>query len=256
MKPRRMRHIVSVLVLLIAVSLWAQSGASYYFQQGNQAYRNGRYEVALDWYRKIIDAGYESPELYYNMGNCYFKLNRIGPAILYYEKARRLKPDDPEIRFNLQLANSRVIDRIELPPQFFLFQWWEAVKHFFTISQLTTLTAVSYVLTMTLLTLYLFLRYHHWRRWLIGLLIVTTVSTVTFSGLLVLNVHEQRNRIEGVVLSPSVTVRSAPDENSTDVFVLHEGVKLRLDEQRGEWVKISLPDGKSGWMRQEHLGLI
>ncbi|MCB0296035.1 MAG: tetratricopeptide repeat protein, partial [Calditrichaeota bacterium] len=73
-----------------------------------------------EWYRKIVDSGFEASQVYYNMGNCYYKQDRTGLAVLYYEKARKLNPNDREINENLQLANLKVKDRIELPPQFFL----------------------------------------------------------------------------------------------------------------------------------------
>jgi SH3-like domain-containing protein len=53
-----------------------------------------------------------------------------------------------------------------------------------------------------------------------------------------------------------VTVLSAPNEDSADVFVLHEGVKVRIEEVRDEWAEISLPDGKVGWVKQQVLGII
>ena len=80
--------------------------------------------------------------------------------------------------------------------------------------------------------------------------------TLFSAYILIIRVQEQKEHREAILLNPSVTVLSAPDENSTDVFVLHEGVKVHLNEQRGKWVKISLPDGKTGWMKSDALGII
>ncbi len=251
----RLRNII-VLLLTVTTLLAAQSGSKRFFEEGNQAYAQGDYHTALQWYQRIESMGYESSELYYNIGNCYYKLDEIGNAILYYERARKLTPHDKEILENLQLANLKVVDRIELPPRFILFEWWDAFKFYLTLPQLTRLSAISYVLFVLLLTLYIFLRHPRWRKVVLIFMITAAVFMLITSYLLYLNVQHEKENKEAVVLAPVVTVLSAPEENGTDVFVLHEGVKVRLGEQRGEWVKISLPDGKNGWLKMETLGVI
>jgi tetratricopeptide (TPR) repeat protein len=233
-----------------------QSGTKHFFEQGNQAYRDGDYPGALEWYKKIVSAGYESSQVYYNMGNCYYKLDQIGLAILFYEKAFKINPRDREIKFNLEMANLKVVDRLGSPPQFFLFEWWDKIKTYFNIDQWTKLVAALYVSTILMLILFIFLRFHRLRSVVLTILIVFAALTVFASYLLFLNVRAEAENTGAIVLVPSVNVLSAPNENSTDVFVLHEGVKVNLSDQRGEWVEITLPDGKSGWMKRETLGVI
>lgn len=245
-----------LLLTLLVFRLPGQSGMGHFYEQGNQAYREGNYQSALEWYGKILSAGYESSQVYYNIGNCYYKLGSVGRAILFYEKARKLNPRDREILFNLELANLKVIDRIEAPPQFFLFHWWETVKTYFSLSQLTRLAAILFGAAIFTLIAFLFFREHRLRRVILSALIVVGVLALFSAYLLVINAREESTHIQGIVLVSSVNVLSAPNENSTDVFVLHEGVKVTLQEQRGEWVLITLPDGKSGWMKRENLGII
>ena len=54
-------------------------------------------------------------------------------------------------------------------------------------------------------------------------------------------------------MTDKVDVKSAPNEAGTDVFTLHEGVKVRIDDQSLEWVKIRLADGKVGWLKSTHI---
>jgi len=234
----------------------AQSGVDYFFEQGNTAYKAGNYQEALQWYQKILDQGFESGQLYYNMGNSYYKLNRIGKAILYYEKARKLMPDDPDLKFNLELANSRIIDRIELPPRFFLFQYWDQIKSYFTIGQLSYLVLAFYLLTISLLIFRLFVKRYRWLRWLNSLTVILVILTLFWGYILFSRYQGSRKYKDAVVLNPAVTVRSAPSEDQTELFVIHEGLKVKLVDREGEWVKIILPDGKSGWMQQKELGVI
>ncbi len=253
---RIFRKLIIAAVLLVAAELPAQSGAEYYFEQGNLAYRAENYREAAEWYQKILATGFTSSQVYYNLGNCYYKLNDIGKAILYYEKARALNPNDPEILLNLELANLKVQDRIEMPKPFFLFRWWERLKHAMGLTGWSQLTAALYVLTISLLIVHLFVRPGFTRKLVRVALFGFAGLTMGAALLLYVNIREIHTQKQAVVLAATVNVLSGPDDNSTDVFVLHEGVKVRLSEQRGEWVKITLPDGKSGWMRRSYLGVI
>lgn len=190
------------------------------------------------------------------MGNCYYKLNKIGYAILYYEKALKLLPHDPEIKFNLELANLKVIDRIEMPPRFFLFDWWDAVRHFYPINKLARLVITLYLFTTVFLIVLFFVKRDRFRRIVILLFSLSLILLLFWGSIFILNINEEKENILAVVVVPTVTVESAPEESSTDVFILHEGIKVRLKDQRGEWVKIELPDGKSGWMKSENVRVI
>jgi len=248
-------------ILLLGVILFctpcfvvnAQSGADYYLEQGNIAYRKGDYESAFDWYEKILSMGFENGVVYYNMGNCKYKLDEIGEAILYYEKALKFRPDDSEIKTNLQLANLKVIDRIEMPPQFFLFQWWNRVLNLFSFNQLYYVVFTFYYIAIASILIYFFIKSDRPRRIVFSLFIVSITLAVFWGFILYLNIKENNTNVQAIVVTPTVTVESAPEESSTDVFILHEGVKVRLREQRGDWVRIELPDGKSGWLQSSSI---
>ena len=234
---------------------FAQSGAEYFIEQGNLAYRNGDYEKSLEWYQKILDTGYESGTVYYNMGNCCYKLDKIGFAVLYYEKAIKLMPGDSEIKFNLDLTNLKVLDRVDLLPRFLLFNWWDAVKYFFSLRELTYLVIIVYVIISITLIIYFFIKTEHFRRIVFSLFIVSLALLLFWTFILILNIKDTKN-IEAVVVSKVVIVESAPEESSTNVFILHEGIKVKLTDQRGEWAKIELRDGKSGWMKFTNIRVI
>lgn len=244
-----------IFVFIIVLNIQAQDYQSY-FQAANNAYRQQNYEQAIELYQNILSQGYHSKEVYFNIGNSYYRLNRIGEAILYYEKAQKLDPRDGDIQYNLELANLRVIDRIELPPRFILFEWWDNLKLFFSIQQLSRLISILFALTVFCLILGLFNKRYRLRRWFLYFSAVAGLLTIFGVYILIIRTGELKEVHWAIVLSPTVTVLSAPDENSTDVFLLHEGVRVSLNEDRGDWVKISLPDGKSGWMKKNDIGII
>ena len=249
------------VIFVISLLFFLFSGAcaqqpKQLFQQANQAYQAQDFQQAIDLYQKILGQGYQGKEIYYNLGNTYFRLNNLGQAILNYEKALKLDPNDPDIRYNLELANLRVVDRLELPPRFFLFDWWDSLKTYFSLGQLTRLVAGLFILSILLVVFWLFTRRYRLRRWLLTGTIISGILLFFWTYILVKQSETYRNNRQAVVLTPTITVMSAPDEVSTDVFLLHEGVKIRLDEQRETWVKISLPDGKSGWIKTGDIGII
>jgi tetratricopeptide (TPR) repeat protein len=242
-------------LLLMAGLLPAQDPKSL-FQQANQVYQQQDFEKAALLYKQIISQGYESKDVYYNLGNCYYRLNQVGQSVLYYEKALKLDPQDVDVRYNLELVNLKVIDRIEIPPRLFLFEFWDDLKNLYSLAQLTRLVALLFAVTVLLIILWLFVKQYRLRRWLISLAAVIGFLTIFWSYILIIQSHSFTEQRQAVILVSSVTVRSAPDDSSTDVFILHEGVKVHLDELRAEWVKISLADGKSGWLRAENLAII
>ncbi len=252
------KTIAAVLLLLqiFCAGLFAQSGSDYFYEQGNNAYRSNDYEKALEWYTKILDTGYSGSAVLYNIGNCYFKLDEIGSAVLYYEKALRLDPSDAEIQFNLDLANSRVIDRIQQPPRLFFYRWWDSLAKAFSLAQLTWLTAILYILTIIALVGWLLYREKLPERLTAYALAALAVMTFFSTILLISTANRLNNQRDAIVLTPKVNILSAPGEQGSEVFLLHEGVKVWRTEQRGDWVRIELPDGKSGWMRARSLGII
>jgi len=218
------------------------------FDQANTLYRNGKFQEAATLYEQIIKNGYESPELYFNLGNSAFKLNNIPGAILAYERARRLAPHDEDIAYNLRLANLRIVDKIEPIPQLFLLEWWRGFLSFFTADRWAMLAIILFWGMAILGGVVVMSRSFAVRR------VAGLVSGLCFVlGALAIVSEFQRDRIEhsdamAIVTSPSVSVKSAPDAASTDLFVLHEGLKVEIMDGLGEWKKVRLADGKVGWL--------
>lgn len=254
-----MKHLKIFLILWFlfdSVALSASSHLQELFREANRAYRSEKFQEALDHYNDILSQGYQSAALYFNMGNCYYRLNQIGEAVLYYEKAKKLAPRDADVQYNLELANLRVIDRVKMPSRFFLFDWWDAAKFYFSVFQLPYLVTGLFALTILVIIIRLFVKRDRIRRWVLSFAVILGILTIFWGYIFLIRMTEFSTRNRGVILTPSVTVLSAPDENSTEVFVLHEGSKVELSDQREKWVKISLPDGKTGWIASRHLGII
>ncbi len=238
--------------ILYVVLLLAPSGtdvqALSYFQKGNDAYQKADYRQAIEQYELAVQQGYASVALYYNLGNSYFKTNQIGRCILNYERARRLAPRDPDVQFNLQIAQLFVVDKIVIPPPFFLVKVWSDVKGYLSSNQIGATALFFYILTIGVLIARILIRkaaVQSFARYAtLPVLILFVLSTFLF----VVRVNDDLSTKEAVVLVDKVAVASSPSQDAMEVFALHEGVKVRVTDRSGAYSRIALPDGKVGWL--------
>jgi len=241
-----------MLVFIFAGSLLAQD-AQQLFRQGNQFFQKGDYQKAIQAYQKILQEGYESGELYYNLGNAYFKMGQLGKARLYYERAKRFMPEDDALNENLELLEHRLVDKIQKPPKFFLTVWWESFLGLFSLNLLTYLVAAFFWLFLITWAYYLYMKKQKHKERGKGLIIVTLFIFLLFSITLFDKINHVDKKNYGVILKPTVTVYSEPRKEATEIFMVHEGTKVKILRRNNGWLEIKLDDGKTGWLRANTL---
>lgn len=244
-----MRGVLLLLIMMHATHVAGQT-VDQLFQQGNQAYQQGKYREALEAYEKIRAAGYGGAVLQYNLGNAFYKTGDIAHAVLSYERARRLAPDDDDLRHNLQLAGLMLTDRIEPAPRLFILDWWEGLKAALSLNGMTIGVFLLFTLTMGGFSGMLLARSYRARRaWFFGAM--AGGALVLASGaVLWAKIADLHRQDEAVVMAGITTVKNSPDTSSSDAFVLHAGVRVQITEAVEGWVKIRLADGKVGWMEK------
>lgn len=229
----------SVLTGKKAVLAWVEDG--------NEHYRLGNYDVAIDYYGMVLGAGYASADLYYNLGNAYYRTGQMGPAILNYERALRLKPTMSDAKENLALAQSHTVDRITVLPQFFLVRWIDTLC--------TILSPSAWRIIVLVLVALIALSFIAFRLGSLvsvrkaGLIVGVVMAIFLFlSVLLLLRSTRQYNaRSKAVVMSQSLTVKSSPEVQSIDKLILHEGTTVTISDSLAGWYKITIADGTTGW---------
>jgi tetratricopeptide (TPR) repeat protein len=227
------------------------------FENANQMYRSGGYDKAAKVYEEILAQGYESPDLYYNLGNCYYKLNNIPAAILEFERARKLKPQDEDITHNLTLANLRTEDRIEPIPDLFFVNWLRKWTELASADEWAIIGLVCLWLTLFMIIGIFYIYRSLLIRRIFSITAVLALLLFALSFVAAINRHKfQESRNFAIVFSPSTDVKSAPDSQSTGLFVLHSGVKVELIDRVGDWNKVRLADGKIGWMQSSNFKVI
>ncbi len=238
-----------IILLFLIFSYSGYSNTDSLFQSANLHYSNNEFDLAIEKYEQIIAKGYESCELYFNLGNAYYKTRNIGKAIVNYERAKLLNPKNEDILFNLELANSLIVDKIDEIPTFPLRVWISNIIQFYPSDTWAIISILSFIVLLISLLLYLFAKTVLLKKvsfWLGILLFIVTILSFNFSYQ-----HKKilTKRDYAIVLSPSLTAKSTPDINGSDLFVIHEGLKVKIEDTLGDWCEIKLSDGNKGWIR-------
>ncbi len=249
MKYKRLRHCIYATCLLL-IPLFSIGGEreDTLFKNGNEQYAEAKYQEAINSFKEVLDAGYVSASLYYNIGNAYYKLDDIPSALLYYEKALRLAPGDEDIRFNIQLASLKTVDKIEDIPVFFLAQWWNAFILFFSIQTLAVLGILFLISTFILFVIFLYTRTMSWRK-----ILFYTAILLLFCGLSSVFMANRQaayfgSHQQAIIFTAAVTVKSEPENTSKSLFLIHEGTKISILDHHQGWMKVELSNGKIGWI--------
>lgn len=238
-----------VFSVMIILSAHAQSKVEQVvFDKANQLYLSGDYSSAREEYQKIINSGFESAELYYNLGNTFYKLGQIPSAILYYEKALILNPKDVDIRFNLELANQLVVDKINPVNEFFLKKW---IRNFAAVLKADTwgfISLMAFALLLGAIVSAYVARGFRYRKLMVtgGILMVALLSLSVVMG--IIRYRQTAYPESAIIFSSSLTAKSSPDAGGTDLFVIHEGVKVKITGRVGAWIRIRLADGNEAWI--------
>ena len=219
-------------------------------------YTQGDYQKAIDNYNKILNKGYESGKLYFNLGNAYYKLNKINDAILNYERAKILLPNNKDVKFNLGMAKRNITDKIEKVPVFFVISWYRAFRGMFSTDMWAIISLISFVLLLSLIFLFFFTRTASTKKisfWFAITLFIITTTSFVFSS-------QEKERISernyAIVFEPVVNIKASPNDSATELFVLHEGTKVEIRQSSKDWVEIKIADGSIGWIKRDLLVII
>lgn len=251
-----LRIIILLLSLGFASGMHAQDNSTKPFNQGVAYFNAGNYEEALRLWTGLYNTGTRSANLCYNIGNACFKLNRIPDAILYFERASLLDPADEDINYNLQIARTMTVDRFQEIPELFFVKWYNFMALSLHTNIWARLSLVSFFLMLASVSLYVYSSKYRLKVagfWLAAAFLVVSVFSIAMS-------YRNRELVydsgKAIITSPVINGKSSPDAAGTDLFVLHEGTKVTIEDKVGEWFEIRLSDGNKGWIPVNSLAII
>lgn len=245
-------------LLLMPVGLVAQKNSTSQknlIEEANQLYKEGQYSDAAKLYEEELEKG-EAAELYYNLGNSYYKSGEIGLAILNYERALRLTPNFDDARYNLKIAQSKVVDNVNMTSTFFVKRIANSLIESFSSNQWGVVSFICFIVMLTLFFVFAFSKTRNGRKYSFFTMLffgIFFILTFVFSGI---RKEQFVNHKEAIVLNGAVTAKSSPDKSGTDIFQLHEGTKVTVKSTLGDWTEISLDNGAVGWVEESTIARI
>lgn len=248
MKKKNTKAHSMAMLLILTLMMFPLTIHAVTKQDADAEYSKGNYQQAIKDYEELLKAG-ESAEIYYNLGNAYYRTENITRSVLNYERALLLNPADEDIRFNLQMARSKTIDKITPESEMFFFTWYRSLVNLMTIDNWARLAIASMILTLILALVYLFASHLTLRK--IGFYGgVLFLVIFLLSNLFAFQQKQMLMKRNGaIVIAPSVTIKKTPEANSTDQGVIHEGTRVDIiDDTMRDWKEIHLADGREGWI--------
>ena len=231
-------------------SIWAQeNNALTDISNANELYHDKDYIAAAKIFKNLIAEGHVNGYLYYNLGNTHMRLGEIGPAILNYLLAKSLLPRNESIEANLKYAINKTVDRLDPPRRGFiqeLFFWIEAAS----LNEYFQLLILFNIFFWALSIGFLCLRTPAWK----------TLKTISMMALLIIFISTgikyslQSSQKLGVIITKKIEVKSDTGFQNITLFELNEGAIIKINEENGTWVNISLDTDKTGWVPIKSIG--
>lgn len=222
----------------------------------DSAYIRNDFTTAIQIYEMILRTG-ESADIYYNLGNSYYKVGDIAKAILNYERALILKPANEDIRSNLEIARGKTVDKVTDVPELFFITWLKSITNSMGIQSWAIIAICFFLLFIVSIYFFFFSTKIVARKTFFSLALFFLVFCVIANISAAFQRRVRLNRMNAIIISPSVTIRSTPNDNGTSLFILHEGRKVFIkDDSMKDWKEIQLEDGNVGWVKKNDLEVI
>lgn len=254
MTMRMIRHIslLGLLALMLVghTPAYATETAQDYLE-AVKLYNEGHYDKAANLFETISGMGVVNGKLYYNAGNAWFKAGSVGRAMLWYERAMKLIPHDPDLMYNHDYVAGLLKDKVEdkgSPVLAVLFFW----KEMLTARMIQWLALIFFLVFWILLVIRMFrsgrsMKVTHW--------IVLSLAVV-FTSTAFYDFYDAHYNKQAIVLSDTVSVRSGLTDDSTELFVLHSGTRVAVDDERRGYMKIRFSGDKIGWVKMKDIEII
>jgi len=222
------------------------------FIDGNQFYFNQNYFEAINNYEKIINKGFYHENLYFNLGNAYYQANKIGYAIWSYEKGLKINPINKDLKYNLKIANSKLIAKIIIPKQFFIFSLYSKIISYLSFSNWFSLTSILFCFVCLLI---IFQRsYKLFKNIFLKNILRILYITLLIMVLVLFDISLNLSKInKGIIISETIKIYSAPSNKSNLIHSMNEGSKIRIIRLNDLWIEVEFLDGNTGWVLKANI---
>ena len=240
------RYLIYIYVALCGITTlhaqtFADSTTVYTKAMADIAYAAADYATAIHIYEHLLDTQGEAAAVYYNLGGAYYKAGDIARSVLNYERALLIEP-------------SNAVDKNAIVTELFFVRWWKQFSAILSADGWAKAGIISFILLISCLTLFIFSKKSKTKKIIFIFALLSLLCSV-MAGVIASNqANKLRNRESAIIMDPSVTVRSTPSTTGTELFILHEGKKVKIkDDSMKAWKEIEIEDGNVGWLPAESI---
>ena len=248
MKSNKKASALVLLALVMSTLPLATNAATK--TSADQEYKRGNYPQAIADYKSLLKKT-PSAEVYYNLGNAYFRSDSIPQAILAYERAALINPGNSYIRFNLQFARGKTIDKVAEPDEMFFISWFRSAANLATVDGWATMVLFSAALLGCCILLYFFSSRILVRKVGFGCAIAFAILFVLSNIFALYQKNALTNKEGAIIMAPAANLKKTPIRSGADEAVLHEGTRVDIaDRSIKGWLGVKLADGREGWIEE------
>ncbi len=246
------KNIIILILLLFSVNGYANQDLQSIKAEADSAYVEEKYDRAVELYLQLAQENAKDAHLCYNLGCAYYRLDSIAKSILWFERAVLIEPDDKEITYNLDMVRTKTIDRFIPLHEMFFARVYRSVVNTFSSYKWACLGISFFVIFLIALGLYLFSSRMVLRKTGFFSAVLFVMLTIMANVFAYQQLKYAESSMKGVIMDTSVTVKSTPSESGNDLFVIHEGTCVEIqDDSMKEWAQVRLSDGKMGWIEKK-----
>ena len=244
----------SIVTLRVQASTFADSTVVYNKAMADSAYAEADYATAIHIYEQLLATHGESAAIYYNLGGAYYRLDNIARSILNYERALLMDPSNGDAKFNLELARSKAVDKNAIVSELFFVRWYRDFAAIMSADSWSRVAILCFIIFISCLVLFIFNKKRKTKKIIFIFALLSLFSCILANVIASNQTAKLLHRESAIIMEPSVTVRSTPSVNGTELFILHEGKKVTIkDDSMKAWKEIEIEDGNIGWLPAESI---
>ena len=240
----RITVFLGIMFCLPQFSFAQQNDAAALWESANRYYAAGQYDSARIQYLQLLESDPENVAVWYNLGNTHYRLNDLPHAVWYYQKVLRVQPRHEAARQNLALAESRINGIAPRPESLFFIHWWNAVTATNTTNVWAILAFIFFVLTILVLYLKKDNKLPYSGRYLSAAVVCFVLTT----GCALYSYQHYVHYNKSVVMQEHAVLLDAPKAAAKVLGNIPAGSTVSTSGKQSGFVKISLRNGRSGWI--------
>ena len=252
----RMNKAIKYIVLfgywLLALGYTKAQDSKSLFQTANSYYQNKQYEEAEKMYTLLLKKDKNNANAYYNLGNTYYHLKNYTNAILNYEKAKKLQPDNKYVAHNIELTNNKQFSKIEFSKEFFVTKQLKNVVHTRSSGSWSVFMLIALWISITAFCIHFFTT----NKFLYRTGVLFFMATIIFSGFTYSSFKSEHQHNFAIVMQTNAFIKSAPVESMNAAQAVQTGIKVEIIDTDKNWLKIKLPNDKTGWIEKSSVEMI